>query len=56
MNIPFAKPEILETDIAALTAVLRSSRLSQGQALDAFEEALAGYLGVGHGDCCKFRN
>lgn len=48
MNIPLAKPEILETDIAAVVAVLRSSRLSQGPVLHAFEKALAAYLNVGH--------
>lgn len=46
MNIPLAKPEILESDIAAVIKVLRSSRLSQGPALHAFEEALAAYLKV----------
>ena len=30
MKIPLAKPEVLEDDIAAVTAVLRSGRLSQG--------------------------
>lgn len=48
MNIPLAKPEILEPDIAAVVAVLRSSRLSQGLALRAFEKALAAYLDVNH--------
>src|SRR5215472_8443381 len=48
MKIPLAKPEILESDIEAVTAVLRSSRLSQGPMLHAFEEALANYLGVAH--------
>jgi len=48
MKIPLAKPEILESDIEAVTAVLRSSRLSQGPMLHAFEKALANYLGVVH--------
>lgn len=48
MNIPLAKPEILESDIAAVTAVLRSSRLSQGPVLRAFEKALAAYLNIQH--------
>ena len=48
MNIPLAKPEILESDIAAVAAVLRSSHLSQGPVLRAFEEALASYLKVDH--------
>lgn len=48
MNIPLSKPEILESDIAAVTAVLRSPCLSQGPALRAFEEALAAYLKIDH--------
>jgi len=48
MRIPLAKPEILESDIAAVVEVLRSSRLSQGPVMPAFEEALATYLGVSH--------
>ena len=48
MNIPLAKPEILESDIAAVAAVLRSGRLSLGPVLHAFENALATYLGVSH--------
>jgi perosamine synthetase len=48
MRIPLAKPEILESDIEAVTAVLRSSRLSQGPTLREFEEALAAYLNVSH--------
>ena len=48
MNIPLAKPEILESDIAAVAAVLRSSQLSQGPVLRAFEDALASYLKVDH--------
>lgn len=48
MHIPLAKPEIVESDIAAVAAILRSGRLSQGPALYAFEEALATYLSVAH--------
>lgn len=48
MRIPLAKPEILESDIEAVAAVLRSSRLSCGPVLRAFEEALAAYLDVAH--------
>ena len=48
MHIPLAKPDISETDIAAVVAVLRSSRLSQGPALRAFEDALAAYLNANH--------
>ena len=48
MKVPLAKPEILESDIDAVTAVLRSSRLSQGPVMRKFEEKLAEYLGVSH--------
>lgn len=48
MNIPLAKPEILESDIEAVVAVLRSSRLSQGPALRAFEKGLAAYVNIDH--------
>jgi perosamine synthetase len=48
MKVPLALPEITEEDIAAVTDVLRSSRLSQGTAMHAFEEALANYVGVAH--------
>lgn len=48
MRVPLAKPEILEADIEAVTAVLRSSRLSQGPVMRKFEEKLAEYLGVSH--------
>jgi len=44
MRIPLAKPEVLEDDIAAVTAVLRSGRLSQGPIMYEFEQALAAYL------------
>jgi perosamine synthetase len=48
MHIPLAKPEILESDIEAVVTVLRSSQLSQGPILRAFEDALAAYLKVLH--------
>jgi perosamine synthetase len=46
MKIPLAKPEVLEDDIAAVTAVLRSGRLSQGPVMHEFEQALAAYLAM----------
>ena len=48
MKIPLAKPEVLEDDIAAVTAVLRSGRLSQGPVMHEFEQALAAYLEMSH--------
>jgi perosamine synthetase len=49
MKVPLARPEVLEADIAAVVSALRSPRLSQGPVAQAFEDALAGYLGVTHG-------
>lgn len=46
MHIPLARPEVLEPDIEAVVNVLRSSRLSQGPVLRAFEDSLAAYLNV----------
>jgi dTDP-4-amino-4,6-dideoxygalactose transaminase len=48
MKIPLAKPEVTEDDIAAVTAVLRSGRLSHGPVMYEFERALAAYLGMQH--------
>src|SRR5258708_265861 len=48
MRIPLAKPEVHQADIDAVVAVLRSSQLSQGPALYAFEKSLAAYLSVPH--------
>jgi perosamine synthetase len=46
MKVPLAKPEVLEQDIAAVVAVLRTPHLSQGPVLHAFEKALADYLSM----------
>jgi dTDP-4-amino-4,6-dideoxygalactose transaminase len=46
MKVPLAKPEVSEEDIAAVVNVLRSSHLSQGATMLAFEKALADYLDV----------
>lgn len=48
MHIPMSSPDIDESDIAAVTEVLRSGRLSIGPRLEAFEEAVAGYVGARH--------
>ncbi len=44
--IPLSAPDITEAEIAAVTAVLRSGRLSLGPELEAFEQALARAHGV----------
>jgi dTDP-4-amino-4,6-dideoxygalactose transaminase len=48
MKIPLSAPEITEADIAAVEAVLRTSRLSLGPKLEEFESALAQYIGTTH--------
>jgi perosamine synthetase len=45
--LPLARPEIDETDVAAVTDALRSGRLSLGPRLPAFETAMAQVCGVG---------
>src|SRR6185437_7596914 len=48
MNIPLSAPDITEAEIEAVTAVLRTARLSLGPRLEAFERAMAEYIGVPH--------
>jgi perosamine synthetase len=48
MRIPLSAPDISETEIAAVSAVLRSSRLSLGPKLEEFEQSLARYIGATH--------
>jgi perosamine synthetase len=48
MSIPLSAPEITDAEIAAVTAVLRTSRLSLGPKLEEFEHAIAQYVGVPH--------
>jgi len=44
--IPYGRQEIVEDDIAAVTEVLRSDWLTQGPAVERFEQAMARYCGV----------
>jgi len=46
MNIPLSAPDITDAEIAAVTAVLRTSRLSLGPRLEEFEHAMAQYIGA----------
>lgn len=48
MKIPLSSPDITESEIEAVTAVLRTSRLSLGPQMEAFECAMADYVGVPH--------
>jgi len=45
-RVPLSSPDITEAEIAAVTAVLRTPRLSMGPELDAFERELARYHSV----------
>jgi perosamine synthetase len=46
IRIPLSSPDIDESDIAAVCEVLRTSQLSLGPKLAAFEESIANYVGV----------
>src|ERR1700736_4871258 len=48
MKIPLSSPDITESEIAAVTAVLRTSQLSLGPQMEAFEQAFADYVGTPH--------
>jgi len=46
MRIPLSAPDINEADIAAVSAVLRTSRLSLGPQMEEFERSFARHIGV----------
>lgn len=48
MKIPLSQPDITEAEVTAVTAVLRSPRLSLGPKLEEFEHAMAAYIGPPH--------
>jgi perosamine synthetase len=48
MRIPLSAPDIIESDIEAVTAVLRTKRLSLGPMLERFEQSLGDYIGAPH--------
>jgi dTDP-4-amino-4,6-dideoxygalactose transaminase len=48
VDVPFARPDIDDDDVAAVVGVLRSGWLTTGQQCVALEDALAGRLGVRH--------
>lgn len=49
MKIPMASPDITDAEIAAVNAVLRTTTLSIGPQIVAFERAVAAYAGARHG-------
>jgi perosamine synthetase len=48
MRIPLSSPDITESEIQAVTSVLRTPRLSLGPKLEEFENSVAGYTGAAH--------
>lgn len=48
MNIPLSSPDITEVEIAAVNAVLRTSKLSLGPQMASFERAFTEYIGTPH--------
>jgi perosamine synthetase len=48
MRIPLSSPDITESEIQAVTSVLRTVRLSLGPKLEEFENAVAAYVGAAH--------
>jgi perosamine synthetase len=48
MQIPLARPDIGDSDIEAVSEVLRSGRLSLGPRVREFESRIAGYIEVEH--------
>ena len=46
MNLPLSKPEITPEDIAAVSATLKSGKLTQGPQTAALEEMVAAYVGA----------
>ena len=48
MRIPLSAPDIIQDDIDAVTAVLRTPQLSLGPKLVEFENAIARYAGTAH--------
>lgn len=48
IQIPLSRPDVSEEEIAAVSAVLRTPRLSLGDKLTEFEGALARYSGCAH--------
>lgn len=48
LYIPLSAPDVGEAEIAAVAAVLRTPQLSLGPELEAFEKAMAAYIGARH--------
>ena len=48
MRIPLSSPDITESEIEAVTSVMRTARLSLGPKLEELENAVAAYAGTAH--------
>jgi perosamine synthetase len=46
--LPYGRQEISDADVAAVSRALHDSLITQGPTVEAFEEAIAGYLGARH--------
>jgi perosamine synthetase len=46
--LPLNDPDLVQTDLEAVIAILQGQRLSQGETVEAFEEEFARYLGRKH--------
>ena len=55
-RLPYGRQSIAESDIAAVTAVLKGDWLTGGPAVAAFEEALATALDAPHAVACSSGN
>lgn len=51
--IPYGRQEVTEEDISAVIEVLKSDRLTQGEAVTDFEQAVAQYCGVEYAVACN---
>lgn len=49
MKVPLSRPDITEREVEAVLEVLRSPFLSTGPKVEAFEHAVAAYVGAKHG-------
>jgi perosamine synthetase len=46
--LPYGRQQVSDADVDAVAAALRSAMITQGPAVEAFEDAVAGYLGARH--------
>lgn len=49
IRVPMSRPDLTEAEVAAVSQVLRTPYLSMGPEVEAFERAVADYVGAKHG-------